>query len=181
MEAAVIAVAAIIVIATAALKLAATINHKCQQQSKPEKVDHLLICAHYPDRGGVAIDDGLPGQGFTPEWTDEARATIEPAAKSAVSACSAFLRIADSLCELMPEAKPALENNSRAVAIATIVASGAPLLYPEETCGDVYHTWYWKMAMIYYEPSVDKTLAPPPFKPIKLIPALQQVTAEMTV
>jgi len=100
--------------------------------------------------GGV-LTDGLPGESSTEAVCND-HGTMAKELKVANAAHAFFVRVYPDLKLLIPECTDIMANRKlhRCTAIATVVASAGPILFPGADIHHIYQSWYTHMSMIYY-------------------------------
>jgi hypothetical protein len=94
--------------------------------------------------------------------------------KVAKAAHAFFVRVFPDLKLLIPESADIMANRKlhRCTAIATVVASAGPILFPGADIHHIYQSWYAHMSMIYYNSMHSR---PPPLVIAKFDTPLQAV------
>jgi hypothetical protein len=136
----------------------------------------VVVSQAYPIAPGAPFDDGFGGCDTRAcTWTED-KCTPELTKYIAASerARLIFVKLSPDLFDLVVSGQEALTLQRRPVAIARIVASAQPLMYPDSLPADVFEAWYWAMSTVYYEPDAVSGV-PPKFEPLPLVCAVQSV------
>lgn len=171
-----VAVAVLLVIVAAVLLVQIGARRRRQVVSAALPPVQDIVDAYKHAVAGPSLGDSLPGNAGNSVCFDNESlpATMSAHLTSARGAHSKFLRVADSLCALIVCGNEAFASESRAVAIARIMAASQPLLYPGADADDVFMVWYWAMATVYLT-NVPADGSTPAHEPLCLCPDLAAV------
>jgi hypothetical protein len=124
--------------------------------------------------GGVLTDGLSEESSSSTEAICKNHTIMTKELKVAQAAHAFFLRVYPDLKLLIPECTDIMANRKlhRCTAIATIVASAGPILFPGADIHHIYQSWYTHMSMIYYN---SMHAQPPPLVIAKFNSPLQAV------
>lgn len=155
----------------------AAVLYQLVTRTRNAEPDWSVVISHsYPVAPGAPFDDGFSGCDTRAcSWAD-VKCTPELTKYIAASerARLVFVKLAPDLFDLVVRGQEAFSIEPRPVAIARIVASAQPLMYPDSLPADVFEAWYWAMSTVYYEPNAVSGV-PPKFERLPLVSAVQSV------
>lgn len=134
-----------------------------------------VVAENYPACEGPMFSDGLSTDATATDWDhDVIPARLARYIKAAEHSRRALAKIWPQLSEVVVAANETIAAEPRAVALARIVASAQPLLYPTSVADDVFEAWFWAMATIYHDDSAAAGVLPE-FEPLPLVAVLQEI------